>query len=342
MAPLQDDSMGACRHSEPFDVIRQHIAAAVHGRIGLGRPHPRLSAARADAERDFRIGAARLREGDHVIEQVRMHRYAGAQPLRLQHLCCRGGRPQRFRPWRDGADGAQQDFPSFLSGRIPQIHPDHESVHLSFRQRERALVVDGILGRHHHERLLQLHRLSFNADLPLLHAFQKARLRSWRGAVDLVCKHDLREQRTLAEIEFAVLLMVVVDPRQVGGEQVGGELNPLKVEAERCGQALGQHRLARSRHILEQHMPRCQQSGQQQVDLSILPYHYPVDVLLHSGGQLLHLMHIATSSRYRRLRRAFAGRMPLRFYSSKWDLEKTDRRTPERVRLSGEIRGSGR
>ena len=65
--------------------------------------------------------------------------------------------------------------------------------------------------------------------LPFLHRFQQGRLRFRRRAVDFVGQDDVVKQRPLDEAELAfaglAILLQHVGPGDVGGHQVGGELD---------------------------------------------------------------------------------------------------------------------
>ena len=68
------------------------------------------------------------------------------------------------------------------------------------------------------------------------------------------------------ELELAGLLVVDRQPRHVGRQQVGRELDAGKPQLQAARERLRQRRLARARHVLDQHVPLDQQSGQQQLD----------------------------------------------------------------------------
>ena len=67
--------------------------------------------------------------------------------------------------------------------------------------------------------------IGVDRDLALLHAFEQRRLRLGGGAVDLVAQHDVGEDRAGPELEVALLLVEDVDAGDVGGQQVGRELD---------------------------------------------------------------------------------------------------------------------
>ena len=137
--------------------------------------------------------------------------------------------------------------------------PEHEPVELGLRQRERALVLDRVLGRDDEERIG--HRVGHAVDrrLALLHALEQARLRLGRRAVDLVGEHDLAEDRARPELELLRLLVVDRQAGDVRRQQVRRELDAPERAAEAAGDRLGQHGLAGARHVLDQQVPAAQQ-----------------------------------------------------------------------------------
>ena len=99
-------------------------------------------------------------------------------------------------------------------------------------------------------------------DLTLLHGLEESGLRLGRGAVDLVGEDDLRHDRPLAELERAVGLVVDGDAGDVGGQQVGSELDALEGAAQGAGQGLGEGRLAHARDILDERVPPADEGDQ--------------------------------------------------------------------------------
>src|SRR3989304_949426 len=79
---------------------------------------------------------------------------------------------------------------------------------------------------------LQLRRCALGAT----GFFEQRGLRARPGAVDLVGQHDLRHDRAWAELELAGLLVEHVHARDVGGQEVGRELEALERAAERAGE----------------------------------------------------------------------------------------------------------
>ena len=140
----------------------------------------------------------------------------------------------------------------FLLRGIAHPQLEHEAVELCFRQRIRPLLLDRILRREDEERRRQAVRLTGGGDLMLLHRLEQRGLRlGWR-AIDLVGEHDVGEHRPAHEPKAALaggeILLDDLGAGDVGGHQVGRELNPVEGEVERLGNRLDHHRLGESRH----------------------------------------------------------------------------------------------
>src|SRR5258705_134837 len=132
---------------------------------------------------------------------------------------------QRARPSRPAARVTGEllldDAPLVLRIGVPERRPDEEAVELRLGQRERALVLDRVLGRQHEERVVERTGLAVDGDLLLCHGLEQRRLRLRHGAVDLVDEYDVREHGPVAELEVALLLVEDREPRHVGGLEVG-------------------------------------------------------------------------------------------------------------------------
>ena len=138
--------------------------------------------------------------------------------------------------------------------RIADRHPHGEAVELGLRQRIRALVLDRVLGRDDEERPVEDVRRSVDGDLRLLHRLEERGLRLRRGAVDLVDEEDVGEDRPGPEAEGAALAIEDVDPRDVGREQVGCELHPVKRQVEGARDRLREDGLADAGHVFDEHV----------------------------------------------------------------------------------------
>ena len=147
----------------------------------------------------------------------------------------------------------------------------HEAVELGLGKRVGPLVLDRVLGRQHHERLVQREGRAADGDLVLLHRLQQRSLHLRRRAVDLVRQNDLREQRALLDVKLLGLLIEDHGPDQVGGQEIGGELDPGKRGVDDLGQGAHGEGLGQPGNALQQDVSPGQQSHEEPLDHRILP-----------------------------------------------------------------------
>ena len=120
----------------------------------------------------------------------------------------------------DGVAALQplEHFRLLLRAGVTEAEADQETVQLGFRQGERALVVDGVLGGDDHERRLERVALAVHGDTLLGHRFQQGGLGPRRGPVDFIGQHRLGKDRAGPELEISRLLVEDRDAGHVGGQ----------------------------------------------------------------------------------------------------------------------------
>jgi hypothetical protein len=155
---------------------------------------------------------------------------------------------------------AVEHFDLFLFAGVTQANPQHEAVELGLRQREGALILDGVLRRQHHERRFERIGAPVHRHLPLFHGLQQRRLGFGRGAVDLIHQDDLGVDGAGAKFELAGLLVEHGYAGHVAGQHVGRELDALEFAANRSRQRLRQDGLAHAGHVLDQDVALAQQA----------------------------------------------------------------------------------
>ena len=135
--------------------------------------------------------------------------------------------------------------------------------------------------------------MAARGDRAFLHRLQHGRLGFGRGAVDFVGQADLGEDRPPLELELPPSLGRFHDhvgAQDVGGHQVGRELDPRELQVERFGQRADQERLAQPRHALQEAMPAHEEAGQYAVDDLVVSHDDPSDLFadgLVTGEKLL-------------------------------------------------------
>ena len=105
-----------------------------------------------------------------------------------------------------------------------------------------------------------------DGDLALLHGLEQGGLGLGAGAVDLVADHDVGEDRTRFEDEVAALAVPYRDAGDVGGEEVGGELDAAELAVDRAGERFGQQGLADPGDVFDQNMTAGDETGDDQLD----------------------------------------------------------------------------
>ena len=145
--------------------------------------------------------------------------------------------------------------------RIVDDHLQHETVDLCLGQRVGALLLDGVLRRHHQERLVELvGRLTYG-HLSFLHSLQQCALHLRRCTVNLIRQDEVREDRSFLHHEVLVLLAVNQRTDQVGRQQVRRKLYPAESCVYRLCKTCDSKGLGQSRHTLEQYVTVAQQSN---------------------------------------------------------------------------------
>ena len=173
-----------------------------------------------------------------------------------------------------------EDPPLLEHARVAERGAEQEAVELRLRQRERALVLDRVLGREQEERARQLAGLAVDRHLALGHRLEQRRLRLRRRAVDLVDEEDVREDRPRPELEVARLLVEDGHAGDVGRLQVGRALDPRDRDAvDAAADRAGEHRLRGAGHVLEQHVAAAHQRGEDELDLLALAVDDRLDVV---------------------------------------------------------------
>src|SRR5437588_2926246 len=93
------------------------------------------------------------------------------------------------------------DLQFIFSRRIREQNLQQKASELRFGQRVSALVFDRIFGCEHTEQRRQRISFAIYRDLSLFHRFQEGCLCLWRRAIDLVGEQNVREHRTMSQVE---------------------------------------------------------------------------------------------------------------------------------------------
>jgi len=116
----------------------------------------------------------------------------------------------------------------------------------------------------------------------LLHHFEQGALHLGWSAVDLICQQQVGENRAERGVELAGLLVVDARADQVGGDQVGGELDALELAPDGLGQGFNSHGLGQAGHAFHQDVTAGQQRHHQALEQMVLPDDDFLDFVQHA------------------------------------------------------------
>ena len=161
---------------------------------------------------------------------------------------------------------------------ISEGEPDGEPVELSFRQRICSVIFDRVFGCDDEERLRESPLFSFHGDLSFVHGFEQRGLGPRRCAVDLVREQQVGKDRSFAEEETPLLRRIDGRPENIGGQQIGGELNAPEFRGNGKSERLCESGFSCSGHIFHQDMPVGEKGGQEQIDDMLFSADYGIEL----------------------------------------------------------------
>ena len=275
--------MGQDRDDQPLHVVGDAVGPAGQERRGLGRPEERAGRAGAGPEGEGVAAPGGLGDGHHVPHDGRVHLHPLGCLLEAADL---RGREDRGQVREDAARLPRYDAPLGLGRGVADLDPHQEAVHLGLGERMGPVILEGVLGRDHHEGSGERVGLVVQRDLRFVHRLQEAGLGLGAGPVDLVGQDDVGEQRARPELKGPGLGVEDVDPEDVGGEQVAGELDPLERAAKRAGQSLGERGLPHPRDILDEEVAPGEERDEGEPDLVRLAHQHPLELSPEAGEGL--------------------------------------------------------
>src|SRR5439155_26882448 len=286
---LDDQAVGKDRDGQRLHVIGNDVIAPLHCREGLRRAVEVERAAWRCPQVDVGMLPGRGDEPDDVLGNrlIDVDLLDGGlhlpQLVHVEHLLHR----------INGMDALLlvEDDDLLHRLRIADAQPQHEAIELCLGQREGAFVFDGVLGGDHQEG--RRHRVGDPVDrrLALRHALEQRALGLGRGAVDLVGEDHLGHDRAWPELELLRLLVEDGESRHIGREQVRGELDAPERAADAAADGLGEHRLADTRHILDQDVALAEERDEGHADFAVLADDDALDVRDHALCRLLDVLH---------------------------------------------------
>ena len=170
------------------------------------------------------------------------------------------------------AGGLLHHLDFVVLGQVIDHHVEHEAVQLRLGQRIRAFHLDRILRGEHEERFGQRVAHAGGGDLMFLHGFEQRGLRLGRRAVDFVGQDHVGEDRAghEGELPFAAGVLQNLRAGDVGGHEVGRELDALELEMKDLRDGFHEQRLGQAGRAGDQAMPAGKQRDEQLLDHVLL------------------------------------------------------------------------
>ena len=273
-------------HDQGLDVVGQDEVTPLRGRPHAGAAHHADGTTGGHTQQRGLIVAGRFSQRRHVVEDraVRVVRRGQGGPGDDVLTGHEGLEVLRA----VGGGRAVEDVDHGGARGVADRGLHEEAVQLSFGQRVGARLLDGVLGRDHHEGLGRRAAHAVDRHLGLFHDLQEGGLRLGRRTVDFVGQDDLREDRAGVEDPLARLLVEHVDARDIRRQQVRGELDTRVRAVNGRADRARQRRLSGTGSVFEQEVAAGEHRGQGQAHRLALVEHrhgHAVDEALEDLGK---------------------------------------------------------
>jgi len=136
-------------------------------------------------------------------------------------------------------------------------------------------LVEPVLAGDHHKGLRQFVAGTFHAHPAAGHALQQGALGPGAGPVDFVGQHHLAKQGAGLEAEPSTGGIQHRNAREVCGQEVIGEMQPVELQPKAAGQGFSEGGFAHAGQVLQQQMSSGQQAGERQLDLLLFSQQHP-------------------------------------------------------------------
>ena len=190
-----------CRH-----ILRHDEVTAVEVRVCLCHPAHGQRTARADAERNLRMGAGLFHERGHIVQNRIPHIHFAHVLHQAQQLFLvdHGIGPVKGVIYMAVAE----NIDAALVVGVAHADTNQEAVKLGIGEHRRAGRTDRVLRGEDDKRVRQIIRLAVHRDLVLLHRFQQRGLRLAGRSVDLICQQQIRHDRAGFVNKFVCLFVI--------------------------------------------------------------------------------------------------------------------------------------
>ncbi len=155
-----------------------------------------------------------------------------------------------------------------------------KAVKLAFRQRECPVEFHRVLCGHYHKRLRENKGLSFNRDLFFIHRLEERGLGFRVRPVNLICKYDVRKNRTWLEFELPALRVIDAHPYDVRRHEITGELYPLETAVHGLCEREGERCLTNTRNTFDEQIASGEQRYDRHLHRLALPFYNRINSVL--------------------------------------------------------------
>ncbi len=166
--------------------------------------------------------------------------------------------------------GLFHDAGFFLGRGVADDGHEHEAIELGFGEGVGAFLFDGVLGGEDEEGEGEFVGVFAGGDAVFLHGFEEGGLGFRRGAVDFVGEEHIREDGAFDEAEGAfaggAVFFEDIGAGDVGGHEVGGELDAFEGEVEDVGDGFDEERFGEAGDADEEDVSLTEHGGEDLFD----------------------------------------------------------------------------
>ena len=170
---------------------------------------------------------------------------------------------------RGGGHGFE-DLAFLLARGVADFQLEHEAVDLRFGEGVGAFLVNGVFGGEDEEGLGQGEGVFADGDLAFLHGFEQGALDLGGGAVDFVGQDEVGEDGAFFGEELAVAGVVNEGAEDVGGQEVGRELDAGEVGLDGAGEGADGEGFGEAGDAFEQDVAVGEQADEEAFDEVLL------------------------------------------------------------------------
>ncbi len=287
----EDEAVGDDIGGEGLDDFRGDEFAALEEGDDLGGFHEGEGGSGAGGELDFRDATGCGDEGDGVV----------AEFIGEADAAGGGGDVEDVLAGEHGLHGFEwvgfglvgEDFCFLFGADVAELALHGEAIHLSFREWECAAEFDGVLSGDGEEETVEVIACAVDGDLAFAHGLEKGALSAGGGAVDFVRKEDVCEDGAFVEAEFLGAGVEDGDAQDVGGEEIGGELDAFEFGVgDGVCDGFGEGGFAGSGEVFEEDVAAGEHAGEDFADGGFLAVYDLADGVFQFESQFGFFCHV--------------------------------------------------